>query len=106
MRAVLEDLTQVRLVTRDTSADGSETVEISHEALLSAWPRLHHWLGQDRAGQRTHRELTDAARAWRAQGRDPSRLFGGTRLAVAREWAASHDRDLNPGERAFLVVLC
>jgi energy-coupling factor transporter ATP-binding protein EcfA2 len=103
-RTVLTDLIQARLVTADTSTDGSDTVEISHEALLSAWPKLHEWLGQDRAGLRTHRELTDAAHAWLAHGREPSRLFGGTRLAVSREWAAGHERDLNPDERAFLAA--
>ena len=105
-RAVLTDLVQARLLTADTDTDtdGSDTVEISHEALLSAWPRLREWLNQDRAGQRIRRDLTDAAHAWQAQGREPSRLFGGTRLAVAREWAASHGRDLNPDERAFLAA--
>ncbi len=103
-RAVLTDLVQARLLTADTDTDGSDTVEISHEALLSAWPRLREWLNQDRAGQRIRRDLTDAAHAWQAQGREPSRLFGGTRLAVAREWAASHGLDLNPDERAFLAA--
>ena len=103
-RAVLTDLVQARLLTADTGTDGRDTVEISHEALLSAWPRLREWLSQDRAGQRTHRDLTDAAHAWQAQGREPSHLFGGTRLAVAREWAASHEPDLNPDERAFLAA--
>jgi len=97
-RTVLADLIEARLLTANTGTDSSDTVEISHEALLSAWPKLHEWLSQDRAGQRTHRDLTDAARAWQAQKRDPSRLFVGTRLAVA------HERDLNPDERAFLVA--
>ena len=103
-RAVLTDLVQARLLTADTGTDGSDTVEISHEALLSAWPRLREWLSQDRAGQRIRRDLTDAAHAWQAQGREPSQLFGGTRLAAAREWAASHGQDLNPDERAFLAA--
>ena len=103
-RAVLTDLVQARLLTADTGTDGRDTVEISHEALLSAWPRLREWLSQDRAGQRIRRDLTDAAHAWQAQGREPSHLFGGTRLAVAREWAASHGPDLNPDERAFLAA--
>jgi len=103
-RAVLTDLIQARLLTADTSTDSGETVEISHEALLSAWPKLHQWLSQDRAGLRTHRELTDVTHAWLAEGRDPSRLFTGTRLAVAREWAASHEQDLSPDERGFLAA--
>ncbi len=101
-QAVLTNLIQARLLTADTGTDGKDTVEISHEALLWAWPRLREWLNQDRAGQRIRRDLTDAAHAWQAQGREPSQLFAGTRLAVARAWAASHGQDLNPDERAFL----
>ena len=101
---VLTDLIQARLVTTDTDTDGTDTVEISHEALISAWPKLHRWLNQDRAGQRTHRDLTDAAHAWQTQRRDPSLLFSGTRLTVAREWATAHEDELNPGERAFLTA--
>ena len=103
-RAVLSDLVQARLLTADTGRDGAETIEISHEALLSAWPRMREWLSQDRAGQRIHRDLTEAAHAWQAQGREPSHLFGGIRLAAASEWAARHTSDLNPDERAFLAA--
>jgi WD40 repeat protein len=96
---VLGDLIFARLVTAD-----ADTVEITHETLMTAWPRLHRWLSADRAGLRTHRELTDAARDWEHHGHDPGRLFRGTRLAVARDWAAYHGLDLSPGERAFLAA--
>lgn len=102
-RAVLTELVQARLLTADTGSDGLDTIEISHEALLSAWPRLREWLSQDRGGQRIHRDLTSATHAWQAHNRDASHLFSGTRLAVAYEWAAGHGPDLNPDERAFLV---
>ncbi|MGP0025752.1 MAG: AAA family ATPase [Streptosporangiaceae bacterium] len=98
-RAVLADLIAARLVTTD-----ADTVEITHETLLTAWPRLRQWLTEDRAGLRTHRDLTGAAHDWQQQGRDPSRLFRGTRLAVARDWAAHHGQDLNDDERAFLAA--
>lgn len=98
-RAVLADLVQARLVT----ADG-DTVEITHETLLTAWPRLRQWLTEDREGLRVHRDLTDAARDWQHEGRDSSRLFRGTRLAVASDWAARYGQDLNADERAFLAA--
>jgi WD40 repeat protein len=100
--SVLTDLIGARLVTATTDTGRNDTVEISHEALLGAWPRLREWLRQDRAGQRTHRELTDAARAWQVHDREPGHLFSGARLAVAREWADAHGRDLNGDEIAFL----
>jgi hypothetical protein len=76
---VLADLIEARLVTADEDA-----VEITHETLLTAWPRLRQWLTDDRAGLRIHHDLTDAARAWQDEGHDASRLYRGTRLAVAR----------------------
>jgi WD40 repeat protein len=94
---VLADLIGARLVT----ADG-EAVEITHETLLTAWPRLQQWLAEDREALLIRRDLTDATRDWKQEGRDPSHLFRGTRLAVARDWAANHAGDLNADERAFL----
>lgn len=104
VREVLADLVQARLLTGDTSADDTNTVEITHEALLWAWPRLREWLGQDRAGRRTHRDVTNAARAWRQNNYEKSHLFTGTRLAVALDWAADHQDDLNSDERTFLAT--
>ena len=98
-RTVLADLIDARLVTAD-----EDTVEITHETLLIAWPRLRQWLTDDRASLRIHRDLTNAARDWQQEGRDPSRLFRGTRLAVARDWTAHHGQDLNADERAFLTA--
>ena len=98
-RMVLADLIDARLVT----ADG-ETVEITHETLLTAWPRLQQWLAEDRKALLIHRDLTDTARDWEQEGRDPSHLFRGTRLAVAQDWATDHGEDLNSDERAFLTA--
>ena len=98
-RAVLDALIDARLVTAD-----EDTVEITHETLLTAWPRLRQWLTDDREGLRIHHDLTDTAREWQHEGRDPSRLYRGTRLAVAWDWAARHGQDLNAEEQAFLAA--
>lgn len=94
--AVLDRLADARLVVL-----GDDTVEIAHEAIIEAWPRLRGWLSADRTGLRTHRRLTEATRAWVATGRDPGALYRGVRLAVAREWAGS-GATLTPVERDFL----
>jgi WD40 repeat protein len=98
-RTVLDKLIDARLVTAD-----EDTVEITHETLLTAWPRLRKWLTDDRESLRIHRELTNAAREWQRARRDPGRLFRGTPLAVTRDWAAHHDQDLNNDERAFMAA--
>jgi DNA-binding SARP family transcriptional activator/WD40 repeat protein len=94
---LLEQLVSARLVTSD---DG--VVELAHEALARAWPRLRGWLDEDAEGQRILRHLSLAADTWDAMGRPESELYRGARLAKALEWRASADPDLTPIERAFL----
>ena len=94
---LVELLVQARLVTSD---DG--VVELAHEALVRAWPRLRAWLDDDVDGQRILRHLTSAADAWEALGHPDSELYRGVRLAQAVEWRDRAGPDLNPVERAFL----
>ena len=56
------------------------TVEIAHEALLRAWPRLRGWLGEDRAMLRLSRLLTAAAIEWETAGHKEGFLLRGARL--------------------------
>ena len=48
-----------------------------------------------REGRRVQRHLADAARDWEERGRDPADLYRGARLAVALEWRAAHEPELN-----------
>ncbi|WP_219414908.1 nSTAND1 domain-containing NTPase [Pseudonocardia nigra] len=77
--AVLDQFVRRRLLVVD-----GETVQIAHEALLGAWPRLQSWIDADRAGITAHRRLTEAARHWR-DGHDPDALLRGVRLSAASE---------------------
>ncbi|MFN8503562.1 AAA family ATPase [Kouleothrix sp.] len=77
-------------------------VEVAHEALIREWPLLRQWLDADRAGLLLHHALSEDAQEWEKLARDPGALYRGARLASAAEWAAGHDADLNPLERAFL----
>ncbi|MFF3256008.1 helix-turn-helix domain-containing protein [Actinacidiphila glaucinigra] len=97
--AALDAFVRARLITLDR-----DTVEITHEALLHAWPRLRYWIHADRAGLLLHQQLAHAAAAWESEGRDPSALYRGTRLDVVRTWADESDgwSRLNPGEEEFL----
>ncbi|MFF9337988.1 ATP-binding protein, partial [Streptomyces albogriseolus] len=68
----LEALVRARLVTLD-----AETVEITHEALLHAWPRLRHWIDEDRGDHLLRQRLEEDGRAWEASHRDSSLLYRG-----------------------------
>lgn len=76
--AVVDALVAARLVV----ADG--TVELAHEAVARAWPRLREWITENREGLRAHRDLTSAASAWVTLDRDASALYRGVRLSAAR----------------------
>jgi DNA-binding SARP family transcriptional activator/WD40 repeat protein len=98
---LLDDLVQARLVTTDAEPDGA-SVELAHEALVRAWPRLKDWLDDDAEGQRIWRHLASTAESWDAMGRPESELYRGTRLARAIEWSTQSAADLHPTERDFL----
>ncbi|WP_161988528.1 BTAD domain-containing putative transcriptional regulator [Pedococcus bigeumensis] len=95
--AVVEALVGARLL----SSDG-DTVEIAHESLAVAWPRLRSWLDDDVDGLRIMRHLTVAAESWDQLDRPDSELYRGVRQARAAEWRRGHDPELTPPERAFL----
>ncbi|WP_442811506.1 nSTAND1 domain-containing NTPase [Streptomyces sp. NBC_01288] len=97
--AALDVFVRARLITVDR-----DTVEITHEALLHAWPRLRDWIHADRAGLLIHQQLAHAAAEWEREDRDPSALYRGTRLDTVRAWADELDgrSRLGPREEAFL----
>lgn len=66
---------------------GDETVEVSHEALLSAWDRLRGWVDEDRAGLILRRQVTQSARLWLDGDLDEGMLLRGHRLSVIEDWA-------------------
>jgi hypothetical protein len=90
---VLDRLAAARLITIDR-----DSVELAHEALLRAWPRLADWTDQSRDELRVHRRLTEAAAVWEAEDRDPDALYRGAHLEAAVQL---RDR-LNSRETAFV----
>ena len=94
---VVEQLVKARLVISD-----EDVVELAHEALARAWPRLRGWLDDDVEGQRIWRHLAAAADSWDAMNRPDSELYRGGRFVRAIEWRERTAPDLTQTERAFL----
>ncbi|MFE5091685.1 hypothetical protein ACFRCI_15075 [Streptomyces sp. NPDC056638] len=78
--ALVDRLVAARLVTIN-----QDSAQISHEALLHAWPRLRRWIDEDRAELRLRQQISYDADAWLAAGRDKAFLYRGTRLQSASE---------------------
>jgi WD40 repeat protein/energy-coupling factor transporter ATP-binding protein EcfA2 len=94
----LEVLTRARLITVDAGI-----VEITHEALLQAWPRLRGWIDRDRAGNLLRQRLEEDAESWEAEHRDASLLYRGGRLEAAQQWSLTADPGvLTTVAKAFL----
>ncbi|MDZ5619315.1 BTAD domain-containing putative transcriptional regulator [Nocardioides sp. HM23] len=94
---LIERLVDARLVTSDQGV-----LEITHEALARAWPRLRGWLDDDVEGQRIRHHLSAAADAWDSLGRPDSELYRGVRLTRALDWQSRTETALTESERAFL----
>jgi len=97
VRHVLARFVDQRLLTAEL-----ETVRLSHDALLWAWPRLRGWIEEARAAQRVHRELDQTAQAWADGGHDPSGLYRATRLIAVREALTGTSEPLSSVQRRFL----
>ena len=102
--AVLEAFAAERLLTL-----AAGTVELSHEALLTAWPLLRDtWLADTHADRIVRTRLHTTAAEWERQSRDPSYLYSGSLLQAATEAATRIGADpgrhppLSQAERDFL----
>ncbi|SDL28319.1 hypothetical protein [Nonomuraea jiangxiensis] len=82
--AVLESFASERLLTL-----AADTVELSHEVLLNAWPLLRdEWLAETRTDRLARTRLQVRAAEWVGDNRDPSYLYRGNLLQAALNAAA------------------
>lgn len=95
---LVERLVQARLVTAD-----ADVLDLAHETLARAWPRLRGWLDDDLEGQRTLRHLSTAAESWHAMGRPDAELYRKDRLARTVTWQTASGAHLTAHEAEFLV---
>ncbi|MEM7286479.1 MAG: BTAD domain-containing putative transcriptional regulator [Actinomycetota bacterium] len=80
------------------------TVELAHEALLTEWKTLRHWIGDARADVEAQRRLATAAAEWRDSDREPSYLLTGDRLGRYVGWDKGPPVRLTGGEGQFLAA--
>jgi serine/threonine protein kinase/WD40 repeat protein len=99
--AVIEKLVAARLLVASENEVGAETVEVVHEALLVAWPRLVTWRREDSEGARLREQLRGAAAQWIERGRPRGLLWRDEALADFVRWRARHPGPLTDDEREF-----
>jgi tetratricopeptide (TPR) repeat protein len=84
--------------------DGRATVEVAHEALFRAWPRLAGWLAEERDFLIGKRRIEVAHADWAAltPPERPRGLLTGLPLVRARDWYLRHPARFPADEAAFI----
>ena len=97
---VVTRLVDARLLITSEDAAG-DRVELVHEALLEAWPRLRRWRQDDAEVARLRDQLRAAARQWDERGRPHGLLWRGDALDDYRRWRPRYGGTLTGREDAF-----
>ena len=108
--AVLRDLVDARLLTSYEVATAlgrpeHHRVEVAHESLLTAWPRLVRWRTQDEEGAQLRDQLKQAAHLWDEKGRTADLLWSGTAFREYSLWRERHVSALTSVEEAFAAAM-
>ena len=103
---VLRELIDARLVT-SYEVEGREgegnhhRVEVVHESLLKAWPRLVWWQTQDEEGAVLRDQLKQAAHLWDEKGRTDDLLWTGAAYQEFALWRGRYPGALTALEEEF-----
>ncbi len=93
---VLQELVAARLLTSYETS-----VEIIHESLLSAWPRLVQWRNQDEGGALLRDQLRQASHLWEERGRTDDLLWTGSSYREFSLWRERYSGGLSAAEEDF-----
>ena len=83
--ALIDALATARLLSV-SECDGDAQVEVIHEALITAWPRLQGWIHEDVEGARMREQVRFSARQWQDRARPQGLLWRGDVLADLERW--------------------
>ncbi|HEV7555031.1 MAG TPA: hypothetical protein VGO00_06250, partial [Kofleriaceae bacterium] len=81
---VVDKLVTARLVSVGDTDEA--VIEIIHEALIGAWPRLQQWVREDSDGARMREQLRTAARQWDERRRPRGQLWRDDTLVDLQRW--------------------
>jgi WD40 repeat protein/class 3 adenylate cyclase len=99
---LVQHLADSRLLVTSRDAEGEETVEVVHEALIRGWGRLRKWMEADRDFRVWQERLRAAIRQWEASDRDEGAMLRGVTLDTAEGWMAERPADLSQVELEYI----
>ncbi len=103
MQTVIGHFGEHRLLSFDSDQlTGRPTVEVAHEALLTAWPTLEGWIDESRNDLRRHASLRMAMHEWELAEENPRYLLPAGRLADYDQTAGASAIVLNDAEKRYV----
>jgi serine/threonine protein kinase/WD40 repeat protein len=103
--AVLAALVDARLLTSyeqpGEAGTTRQSIEIVHESLLWAWPRLVRWQTQDKDGAQLRDQLRQAAQLWLDRGQTTDLLWSGQAYRDLALWRERYTVPLSASEESF-----
>ncbi len=99
---LIQHLADRRLVVTGRDAQGRETAEVVHEALIQKWGQFQEWMESDRAFRAWQEQLRTHLRGWQESGQDEGALLRGAPLVVAQTWLYERGEQVNPAERGYI----
>ncbi len=103
----LDTLVNARLLTSyeapavDDEDSGGTRLEIIHESLLSAWPRLVRWQTRDADSAQMRQQVRQAATVWDERGRSEDLLWTGAAYREFVVWKEEYPGGLTETEQSF-----
>lgn len=89
-----------------TSGSGQETtVEVAHEKLFTAWPKLKLWIDESGDALREIDHADEEARRWQKEGDNPQELWLGSRAKKVLTAIERFGKSLSPKLERFLKPL-
>ncbi|MFD9002037.1 trypsin-like peptidase domain-containing protein [Streptomyces sp. NPDC059582] len=101
---VAQRLATTRLLVTGRDAEGIETVELAHEALISSWDKLAGWAAEDRSFLVWRESLRHDRHRWDSAGRSPELLPTAAALASADPWRHERGAELTAAEHEYLEL--
>lgn len=98
---LVQVLADKRLVVTNRNAEGEDTVEIIHEALIREWGKLQEWIENDRAFLTWRHQLRINIAQWKSASKDEGGLLRGQPLRIAKDWLQKREADLK-NEREYI----
>ncbi|MFE4451655.1 trypsin-like peptidase domain-containing protein [Streptomyces sp. NPDC056796] len=91
-----------RLIVFGRTDEGTEIVDLAHEALTRHWQRLGDWLDDSRKFRTWQEDLRRDLTRWKEAGRETGALLRGSVLEVAVEHVATRPTEITALERTYI----